>query len=133
MRKYNKNFDSTTFKVIGIVVIFILILFICDPARGSDDYRDLSDENTYDYIEELINSDFGLSNNERNILVNDLDFVTALIAYTTNRIKNFDSVNGLHNLELREAALLELIERTKHIHASVIDAIIIFVKNHRGV
>jgi hypothetical protein len=129
MRKHNRGFDSTTFKVIGVVVIFILILFICDPARGAE----VEGPNAYDYVHELVNGDFGLSNNKRDILVNDLDFAITLIKYTTNRIENFDSVNGLHNLELRKAALLELINKTKHIHTSVIDAIIIFVKNHKGI
>lgn len=124
-----RGFDTTTFKVIGVVLIFVLTLFLCSPAKGSNDVTGVNIEY---YVYKLIHGDYGVSNNERNTLVNDLDFAVALVNYTNERVINFDSLNGLHNLELRKAALLELVNEANHIHKSVIYEIICFVKNHKG-
>ena len=126
--------DSTTFKVFGIVTIFILTLFLCDPARGAG-VEPLNAEpiNTWSAVHELIHSDYGVANVERNTLVAELDTVLALVKYTEARIDNFDSENGLDNLDARINALLELIKGTDRALESIVREVTWFVKNHKGV
>lgn len=113
----------------GIITIFIFILFLCDPAKGED----IKPVNTWNAVHELVNGDYGVDNAARYALVVELDTVLALVKYTTDRIDSFDSENGLDNLEARKTALLELIERTNHAYKSVLRDITWFVKNHKGV
>ena len=126
--------DSTTFKVFGIVTIFILTLFLCDPARGAG-AEPLNAEplNTWDAVHELIHGDYGVANVERGALVAELDTVLALVKYTEARIDNFDFENGLDNLDARINALLELIKGTDRALESIVREVTLFVKNHKGV
>jgi hypothetical protein len=121
--------DSNTFKIFGIIIIAVLVLFLCDPARGEG----VEPVDTWNPVHELLNRDFGVHNAERYRLVNELDVVLVLIEYTKGRIDNFDSENGLDNLDVRINALLELIDNTKRAHTSIIWDIIWFVKNHSGI
>ena len=131
--------DSTTFKVFGIVIIFILTLFLCDPARSAGveplNAEPLNAEpvNTWDAVHELIHGDYGAANVERNALVAELDTVLALVKYTEARIDNFDFENGLDNLDARINALLELIKGTDRALESIVREVTLFVKNHKGV
>ena len=121
--------DLTTFKVFGIVTIFILTLFLCDPAKGAD----AETVNTWSAVHELIHGDYGVANVERNALVAELDTVLALVKYTEARIDNFDFENGLDNLDARINALLELIKGADHALNSIVREVTLFVKNHKGV
>jgi hypothetical protein len=121
--------DSTTFKVFGIIIIIVLVLFLCDPARGED----VKPVDTWNAVHELLHGDYGIDNVERNRLVNEYAAVLALVGYTEDRINNFDSENGLDNLDIRINALLELIDSTSSAYESVIRDITWFVKNHKGI
>ena len=126
--------DSTTFKVFGIVTIFILTLFLCDPAKGTGpEPLNAEPVNTWDVVHELIHGDYGVANVERNALVAELDTVLALVKYTEGRIDNFDFENGLDNLDARINALLELIKGTSHALDSIIGEVTLFVKKHNGI
>ena len=121
--------DLTTFKVFGIIIIFVLLLFLSDPARGEN----VKPVNTWDAVHELLHNDYGVANAERNALVAELDTVLALVKYTEGRIDNFDADNGLDNLDARINALLELIKEADHALKSITREITWFVKGHAGI
>lgn len=121
--------ESTTFKVFGLIVIFVLLLFLCDPARGAD----VKPVNTWDAVHELLHNDYGAANAERNALVAELDAVRALVRYVEGRIDNFDIEHGLDNLDARINALYELIKKTDNALKSITREITWFVKNHKGI
>ena len=123
--------ESPTFKVFGLIIIFVLLLFLCDPARGAGvEPLDAEPVNTWDAVHELLHDDYGAANAERNALVAELDAVRAIVRYTEGRIDNFDFENGLDNLDARINALLELIKETSHALDSIVREVTWFVKNH---
>ena len=121
--------ESTTFKVFGLIIIFALLLFLCDPARCAG----VKPVNTWDAVHELIHGDYGVANAERAALVAELDVVLALVEYTEGRIDNFDIEHGLDNLDARINALFELIKKTSHALESISREVTWFVKNHKGI
>lgn len=127
----NTKFDGVAFKLIGVVVIFVLLLFLCDPARGESlTAEDVAEVNTWNPVHELHHKDYGAANSERDRLIIEYEVIAALAAYTWERIDNFDAVNGLDNLDVRKKALLELITETNHVYLGLIREITWFVKNH---
>jgi hypothetical protein len=115
--------NENLFKIIGVILIAGLISLIAGRTYG--------DDNTWSPVHELYNSDFGVSNAERNRLVYEYETITALLRELDTRwgdLRAYDT-----ELNSKTALLIKEFRYARRAYKSVLEAITIFVNNHRGI
>lgn len=87
--------------------------------------------NTWCPVQELYIYDFGIQQNDAELLMDGLESIELLQFYLIQRLAKFDN-NDYGKLELRKNTLIYLLDEVNLAYKDVLDSITMFVKNNTG-
>jgi hypothetical protein len=117
------NKTDTLFKIIGIILIAILVSLFAGRTYG--------DDNSWSPVHELYDNDFGVSNAERNRLVYEYEVITDMLTAIDERRSDLRVCDP--ELESKIVLLVKEFNCVNRAYKSVVEAITIFVNNHKGI